>query len=144
MTQIDTRDSQEDLFGEQIDATVEQVLEHIEGIEKDDMKLIYSRRLVEFYEVHSHILEKMAGITGEENHKLSAVMVAAIGDYFGGVSFYLPHNDKMAKFMRDIKIYKMFTGDNVTELAKRFNVSQQTVYNAIAKQRDLRQKKLPF
>lgn len=137
-------DNQTDLFGDKIDATVTEVLEHVDGLEIDDMKLIYSSRLVEFYELHSHILAKMANITGEQNHKLSAALVASIGNYFGGVSFYLPHNEKMNRFMRDVQIYKAFTGDNVTELARKFNVSQQTIYTAIAKQRDLRQKKLPF
>lgn len=134
-----------DLFGDEIDATVAEVLENIDTFGQEDMKLIYSRRLVEFYELHSHILAKQAGITGDENHKLAAALVAAIGDYFGGVSFYLPHNEKMKKFMRDVRIYKAsFKTPNVTDLARQFGVTQQTVYNAIAKQRDLRQKKLPF
>lgn len=136
--------TQTDLFGDQIDATVKEVLEHIDGLEAEDIKLIYSARLAEFYDLHSHVLEQQAGITGEKNHKIAAALVAAIGNYFGGVSFYLPHNEKMNKHMRNIRIYKAFDGTNVAELSKRFNVSQQTVYNAIAQQRDLRQKKLPF
>lgn len=135
---------QPDLFGEQIDATIDEVLQHIDGLEAEDIKLIYSARLVEFYELHSHVLAKQAGITGEKNHKISAALVAAIGNYFGGVSFYLPHNEKMNKYMRNIRIYKAFDGTNVAALSKQFKVSQQTIYTAIAQQRDLRQKKLPL
>lgn len=134
--------NQQDFFGEEIEATTQQVLAAIDGLESADMKKIYAQRLVEFYELHVHVLKEVAGITGDENHKLAAALVASIGNYFGGVSFYLPHNDRLERFMRDVQIYKAFDGDNVTELAKRFRVSQQTIYTAIAKQRDLRQKKL--
>ncbi|KUJ73911.1 hypothetical protein AVO42_00375 [Thiomicrospira sp. XS5] len=135
-------DNQQDMFGAKIEATTQQVLDAIDGLEAADMRKIYAPRLVEFYEVHSHILNKVAGITGDDNHKLAAALVAAIGNYFGGIPFYLPHNDKMERFMRDVRIYKAFNGSNVNELSKQFKVSHQTVYTAIAKQRDLRQKKL--
>ncbi|PIP98531.1 MAG: hypothetical protein COW76_20430 [Shewanella sp. CG18_big_fil_WC_8_21_14_2_50_42_11] len=134
--------NQQDFFGDQIEATTKQVLAAIDGLESADMKKIYAQRLVEIYELHAHVIQQVAGITGAENHKLSAALVASIGNYFGGVSFYLPHNDKLDRFIRDVQIYKAFDGDNVTELAKKFRVSQQTIYTAIAKQRDLRQKKL--
>ncbi len=136
-------DNQQDMFGEKIEATTQQVLEAIDGLEAEDMKKIYASRLVEFYELHSYILEKQAGITGEQNHKLASALVASIGNYFGGVSFYLPHNDKLERFLRDVRIYKAsFSNSDVNHLAKQFKVSHQTIYSAIAKQRDLRQKKL--
>lgn len=134
--------NQQDFFGEKIEATTDQVLAAIDGLAAADIKKIYAQRLVELYELNFDILEKVLGLTGTENHRASAALVAGIGNYFGGVSFYMPHNDKLERFIRDIQIYKAFNGDNVTELAKKFRVSQQTIYTAIAKQRDLRQKKL--
>ncbi|WP_321276941.1 Mor transcription activator family protein [Thiomicrorhabdus indica] len=133
----------QDLFGEKIHATVNDVLKHIDGLEFDDIKSCWPQRMVELYEVISIVLEKQS-LSESENHQLSAILVKAIGEYFGGQSFYLPRNQKMERFMRDIAIYKEFTGDNIAELAKKYKVTHQTVYVAIAKQRDLRQKKLPL
>jgi len=142
MSQIDTSDQQKDLFGTDIHATVDQVMTHLQGIEPDDMERIYAPRLVEFYEMHRYTLQTMTDLTPQQTHKIAAAMVTAIGDYFGGVAFYLPHNDKMRLFLRDIAITNEFTGNNISSLARKYKCSHTTVYKAISNIRKFQQKSL--
>lgn len=137
-------DTTEDMFGDQIDASVDQVLANIDELCHHQPHVLNTRRMIEFYELHSNVLEKVAGITGKQNQEITIALVATISNYFGGMSFYLPQNEKLKLFLRDIQIYKDFNGYNIKELTKKYDVSQQTIYTAIAKQRDARQKKLPL
>ena len=133
-------DKQTDFFGEQVDATVEQVLKNIDVIDVEDLKNGWPQRLVEAYEVISAMLKKLH--PEMDSHPFTVLVLKALSEYFGGQSFYLPKNQRMEILMRDIAIYKDFNGRNVGKLAKKYRVSEQTIYTAIAKQRDLRQRKL--
>ena len=129
---------QEDLFG-MGDLTPEQILENLSN--EQHLKEVLTQRLFEVYEIHRHSLKKF-GITEQQAHKIATTQVIAIGNYYGGRSFYLPQNDKLKRYLRDVEIYNQFNGQNVNDLAKRYKVSHQTIYTAIASQRNARQQKL--
>lgn len=135
-----------DLFGDEFTATMDEMLTHIGDLDIDDLKILWPARLVEFYEVLSHSLEKVGHIKDTEKDRtntiLTAAMVTAIANHFGGVSFYLPHNEKLDRAIRDIKIYKEFTGNNHGKLAKKYHVSEMTIRTALANQYKMRHKKI--
>lgn len=131
-----------DLFGDEFTASMEEMLKHLQDLDVEDLKQLWPARLVEFYEVLSHSLSKSGSITGKENTQLSAVLVTAIANHFGGCSFYLPHNEKLDRAIRDIKIWKAFTGNNHAKLAKQYRVSEMTIRTAIASQYKIRHNKI--
>lgn len=132
----------EDMFGETVDASIEQVLAHIDQLSADDLKHIWPARLVEFFELTAHTITKVQGLDEKQVHQLSAALVTAIANHFGGMSFYLPHNEKLEKAVRDIKIWHEFKGNNIDRLAKKYRVSEMTIRTAVANQLALRRAKL--
>lgn len=139
---MDTQDNQTDLFGDEFTANMQGMLMNMQDLDLEDLKQLWPMRLVEFYEILSHSIALTGGITGEQNTQLSASMVTAIAQHFGGVSFYLPHNEKLTKAIRDIKIWKEFKGNNYAQLAKKYRVSEMTIRTAIATQYQMRRAKV--
>ncbi|NPA72695.1 MAG: hypothetical protein GXO35_07685 [Gammaproteobacteria bacterium] len=135
-------EASKDLFGDHFTATMDEMLENLTDLDMEDLKLLWPARLVEFYEILSHCLSTVGEIQDEQNNKLSAVLVTAIANHFGGVSFYLPHNQKLERAIRDIKIWKAFTGNNHQILAKKFRVSEMTIRTALANQHRIRHNKI--
>ena len=131
-----------DMFGDEFSANIEQMLAHLGDLDASDLKHLWPMRLVEFYEVIAHTVTKLEGLDDKQTLRLSAALVTAIANHFGGTSFYLPHNEKLEKAVRDIKIFKLHKGDNHTELARQFRLSQQQIYTIVANQTRLRRAKL--
>jgi len=61
--------------------------------------------------------------------------LSAICDAFGGMQFYLPRGQRLAKELKHFKIWDEFNGNNVQELAQKYKLSMQQVYRVIAKMR---------
>ena len=142
MTKQDSHEEQHEMFGDTVDGSVQQMLNHIDEITEDDLKALWPHRLFEFYEIISYELNNVANIQKDDNLKISAALVTAIANYFGGTSFYLPHNEKLDRAIRDIKIWNEFKGNNLTQLTRKYRCSEMTIRSAIAKQYALRHKKL--
>lgn len=139
------QEAQSDLFGQQFNGTMKEMLDNLAQIDPDDLKHLWPARLSEFYDVINHTLvtqNKQAALNEEQINQLSAIIVTAIANHFGGVSFYLPHNEKLERAVRDIKIWQAFTGHNHGELAKKYRVSEMTIRTAIANQYQLRKSKV--
>lgn len=67
--------------------------------------------------------------------RLAARLVAAQAAYFGGMQLYLPRNDRLRKALRDIEIYDEFNGVNHRQLARRYDLTEITIYQIVAEQR---------
>ncbi|HIF9532283.1 TPA: Mor transcription activator family protein [Photobacterium damselae] len=54
---------------------------------------------------------------------------------FGGVQFYLPRGSQLDIAVQNLKIWNEFKGNNVKELARKYEVSEQHIYRILAKMR---------
>lgn len=73
--------------------------------------------------------------------KHSIELVAAISSKIGGMQVYFPRGQVLEYLVRDMRIWRDFTGDNVPELVERYHVTYKTVYKAIKRMRRLEQSK---
>ena len=69
--------------------------------------------------------------------KHSIELVAAISGKIGGMQVYFPRGQVLEQLVRDMRIWRDFTGDNVQELVERYHVTYKTVYKAIKRMRRL-------
>ena len=67
--------------------------------------------------------------------KHSIELVVAISSKIGGMQIYFPRGQALEYFVRDMRIWRDFTGDNVAELVARYRVTHKTVYKAIKRMR---------
>ncbi|ELM3734820.1 Mor transcription activator family protein [Edwardsiella piscicida] len=71
----------------------------------------------------------------------SIELVAAISSKIGGMQVYFPRGQVLEQLVRDMRIWRDFTGDNVPVLVERYHVTYKTVYKAIKRMRRLEQRK---
>ncbi len=82
------------------------------------------------------ITEKLQYDDLEETHKEIAEIIGienliALADYFGGTHIYIPKKKKLLEKIRYKAIIKEFDGSNRIQLAKKYDVSESTVYRII-------------
>ncbi len=72
-------------------------------------------------------------ITAWENDKAepSSSAIAALADYFGGTHVYIPKMEKLLKKVKYKAIIEEFDGGNIRKLAKKYDVSESTVYRIL-------------
>lgn len=75
------------------------------------------------------------------NPRHSIELVSAISSKIGGMQVYFPRGQMLEQFVRDMRIWRDFTGNNVPELVERYHVTYKTVYKAIRRMRKLEQSK---
>jgi Mor family transcriptional regulator len=84
---------------------------------------------------------KRDGLDDEQTDRLARQGVLALSDYLGGRYFYLAKGENLKAFLRDDQIWREFNGQNIAELAQRYNVSERHVYRVLAEQRAMRRKR---
>ncbi|WP_353613032.1 Mor transcription activator family protein [Mangrovibacter phragmitis] len=67
----------------------------------------------------------------------SIELVAAISSKIGGMQVYFPRGQTLEYLIRDMRIWRDFTGKNIPELVERYHVTYKTVYKAIKRMRRL-------
>lgn len=67
---------------------------------------------------------------------------ALIADNWGGQSVYIPMDIKARASSRNKKIIEAFTGDNVSDLVREFNLSKQTIYRIVKEEREKRKQEI--
>ncbi|HFS8942378.1 TPA: Mor transcription activator family protein [Enterobacter roggenkampii] len=75
------------------------------------------------------------------NPRHSIELVSAISSKIGGMQVYFPRGQMLEQFVRDMRIWRDFTGNNIPELVERYHVTYKTVYKAIRRMRKLEQSK---
>jgi Mor family transcriptional regulator len=77
--------------------------------------------------------------------ELSRHVVFAICDTLGGSVVYLPRGDTLRKAMRDAAIFHEWgkKGAQPADLARKYRLASQTIYDIIARQRALHRKSEP-
>ena len=82
------------------------------------------------------------GAQPEQARELAFVAMRALAHYHGGRTFYLPRGDKLEQALRDVRMWDEFNGKNIGELCTRYKLTEQRVYQVLAEQRALRQRKI--
>ncbi len=82
------------------------------------------------------ITEKLQYDDLEETHKKIAEIIGmenliALADYFGGTHIYIPKKKMLLRQIRYKAIIEEFDGSNMKQLAKKYDVSEATVYRII-------------
>ncbi|WP_438436600.1 Mor transcription activator family protein [Kluyvera georgiana] len=119
-----------DLFG---DVRDDSILDHID----DEME---SSRFPSLLSELNALLRVELGRLGyDPRHSIE--LVAAISGKIGGMQVYFPRGQVLEQLVRDMRIWRDFTGDNVQELVERYHVTYKTVYKAIKRMRRLEHRK---
>lgn len=71
----------------------------------------------------------------------SLELVTAISRHIGGMQVYFPKGQVLEYLVRDMAIWRDFTGNNIPELVERYHVTYKTVYKAIKRMRRLEHRK---
>lgn len=86
-------------------------------------------------ELNALLRSELERLGGNPQHSLE--LVIAISKQIGGIQVYFPRGQALEFLIRDMKIWRDFTGNNIDELAHRYDVTYKTVYKAIKRIRKL-------
>ena len=75
------------------------------------------------------------GLAVDNAMNLAKIAVLALSIHIGGNMMYLPRGERLQKALRNAEIFKLFDGNNTTELAMKFKLSRQTIYDILKRQR---------
>lgn len=75
----------------------------------------------------------------DEALEIAEIAVKAMAFLAGGRSYYLPKGHYFRVALKHGRIFREFTGNNVTELAEKYELTEAMIYAIIAQQRELRQ-----
>ncbi|HAT7513513.1 TPA: transcriptional regulator [Kluyvera ascorbata] len=119
-----------DLFG---DVRDDSILDHI------DDEVESSRFPSLLAELNALLRVELGRLGYDPKHSIE--LVAAISGKIGGMQVYFPRGQVLEQLVRDMRIWRDFTGDNVQELVERYHVTYKTVYKAIKRMRRLEHRK---
>lgn len=103
---------------------------------KNQSSAKWGETLTSITECLTHSLIKQ-GETAETAQEKAMQLTADLGNYLGGTTFYLPMGKAIQIALRNARIYKEFTGDNVQALIKKYHLSQTQIYDILRQQRKL-------
>lgn len=76
-----------------------------------------------------------AGVDPQKARDVAAACTESTRKLWGGGNYYFPRGMKYELTFRDHELFRKFTGDNVPDLAREYEMSEQRVYQIIAKVR---------
>lgn len=114
-----------DLFGADNPDALSQHLTSLNESEQDDIVNTLPAKLQSLISLFEHELTKAGYLHA---HSVAQQLVMAQAHYFGGMQIYLPRNDRLKRCLRDIQIYREYKGNNVRQLARRYRLTEITIY----------------
>jgi len=84
---------------------------------------------------------KTLGIPEKEARLFAEAAAVHLADHWGGQTVYIPKNQVAKLCKRNNEIFNAFTGDNISELVTKFDLSRQAIYMVLASERDRRSAK---
>lgn len=78
------------------------------------------------------------GLDEAQSDRQARLAVTALAEYLGGRMFYLPKGDSLRQAIRHDRIWREFDGQNISQLAQTYEVSERQVYRVLAQQRAMR------
>lgn len=76
------------------------------------------------------------GLKPEQAREIAEHLIADIAHYFGGRPIYLPRGQSLTLGIRNARIYGEFTGDNVHDLADRYQLTAARIYKILEEERN--------
>ncbi len=76
------------------------------------------------------------GIAEHEAKAVAADAATHIADIWGGITIYIPKDFAAKISTRNKKIYSEYTGYNMSELSRKYDLSVQTLYKIIKTERE--------
>lgn len=93
-------------------------------------------------------LVEVLGLADEAADQAAYDMLRRVLETCGGEYFYVPKDIRLAAHRREVDVWEQFTGHNQRELARKFGVTVQYIYQIIARMREKdrkeRQSELPL
>ena len=140
------KEEQMDLFDPDT-MPVDTVLDELSHDTRNDPRS-WPALLAELVDVMADYLDGLSLFDTAKSLELAQNIVIVMAHHLGGRPVYLPKDDRLKRAIRDIAVYRSFTGSNHLELAKKTGLTPTQIYNIISSQRRLRddraQMKLPF
>ncbi|EEE2001861.1 transcriptional regulator [Salmonella enterica subsp. enterica serovar Kotte] len=90
-------------------------------------------------ELNALLRTELERLGGNPQHSLE--LIVAISNQIGGMQIYFPRGQSLEYLVRDMRIWRDFTGGNIPELVERYHVTYKTVYKAIKRMRRLEHRK---
>lgn len=87
----------------------------------------------------SSMASTMPGISEQAASELGPRVASLLASDWGGLNLYIPRNLAANLERRNAEIYSDFTGDNVQDLALKYRVSAQHIYQIVRAERTRRQ-----
>ncbi|PSU46648.1 transcriptional regulator [Photobacterium frigidiphilum] len=123
--QINNNDATVDMFG-------------FEGVSLSDIEQLTeeqdSNRWPEAMRDMHDLLKRQLESEGADP-AIAIKLLSEICKTFGGMQFYLPRGHHLEVMLIHLNIWNDFTGDNVVQLSRKYDVSMQHIYRVVAKMR---------
>ncbi len=91
--------------------------------------------LVDLADNLATMLTDRLSIPQKDARGIAQEMAARIADNWGGQSVYIPMDLVARMSSRNVEIYSAFTGDNISELVRKFGLSRQAIYRIVKAER---------
>ena len=115
--------------------------------EDASVKKRWTMTLSELADVLEDELQRM-GQSAKSAYVMSRRLIARQAHHLGGRMMYLPRDDTLRKGLRDIEIYKQYTGNNSADLGLKFELTQRSITEIVREQHAINrariQRKLPL
>ncbi|MGR6980831.1 Mor transcription activator family protein [Testudinibacter sp. P27/CKL/0425] len=128
-------DNQHDLFADDHEL-LGQLIDNLDHIPAEELAHRWPQSLAELIDVLACELTRQ-GTDSDKAKQTAAKLAGVIAHYLGGRSTYIPNGAVLKDALRDYSIYAKFSGRNVPELCKEFNLSESHIYAIIRQQRTL-------
>lgn len=80
------------------------------------------------------------GLAAQQASHYARVVMFALGQYFGGVTTYIPTGDNLRRALRDDTIFRRCGKEAPVTLAREYGLSEQRVYQIVGEQLAMRRK----
>lgn len=104
-------------------SSINEQLDSMTSAQSNIFKSKWPRNLVELSDVIDTCLAEEKIVV----NKLTEKIIAAIAFYMGGRELYLPNGKSLEMFLRNLRIYHEFNGQNKAELAKKYSMTERRI-----------------
>lgn len=122
------------LMGDSPEA-LERALEQLDNLSDDERQALQSR-WPETLQSLSELLRVTLDAKGiKDSAKLADALATTLGTYLGGRHLYIPTGERLKAALRDIAIWRDFTGRNLEQLARQYGLTERRIAQILQAQR---------
>lgn len=133
-------DDQRDLLGD--DSFSDNLLEHLDDIPKDIQRK-WPKDLAALIDIFEASLKRL-GQNEDQAKRIAHTLLAEQANYCGGRYIYIPKGDRLRQAIRDVDLFRDWKDCGILpdQLAAKYRLSVQRVYQIISEQRAIHLKRL--